>query len=707
MKKYILSIAILFIFFGVDAKRISIVCNQKNDLYLLLKENKIDVDCFNDYKEAINLAPKNSGVIITANKYPFEPNIIEADYLFKAHEKKLRLYIEFVNDYPNVQIEKELYSASLERGVVTSNFFYPYLKSLDLLGLNDCKIYKAKITNPLLGFAKVAGFDKAQYGLDDTDVIPLLFKDKNNLISLTSLSCFKTARYAPNDSWSIVWSKIIGWLISDDTFSLFSWSSDPSPSYDRLDVLPKNARSESISRGSEWIYNGRFLIHPSWKEVAYNYQGDGLYPFGPPVSFQELSGNGSEGVLEGHASNIYYDGTEQYRYWLRNDVQGEVAFLLAAASNVLDNSKYAETAENLLDYMFYNSPFRKGARSDKDSASYGLLGWSYTHPYVFYNDDNARAILGAIGASTFLNNKRWNTFIVECIIANLRTSSKQGFQGGRLEEPDILKNGWQFYNDRDYTNPHPHFESWMWACYLWLYDKTGYKPLLDKAKSAIRITMDAYPNNWNWTNGIQQERARMILPLAWLVRIDDTEEHRLWLDKVVTKLLENQVSCGAIREELGKSETGLFGNAKSNKEYGITEAPLIAKNGDPVSDMLYTCNFAFFALNEAACATNNIKYKDATNRLSEFLIRIQAKSDSHPDLDGAWMRAFDYDRWDYWASNADHGWGAWSTLTGWIQSWIVGTQSLIENQQSFWELTKGVNLDDEMKNAMWMLDCNQ
>lgn len=40
----------------------------------------------------------------------------------------------------------------------------------------------------------------------------------------------------------------------------------------------------------------------------------------------KLIGNGSEGVLEGHASRIYYDGTEQYRYWLRNDVQGEVSF---------------------------------------------------------------------------------------------------------------------------------------------------------------------------------------------------------------------------------------------------------------------------------------------------------------------------------------------------------------------------------------------
>ena len=33
--------------------------------------------------------------------------------------------------------------------------------------------------------------------------------------------------------------------------------------------------------------------------------------------------------------------------------------------------------------------------------------------------------------------------------------------------------------------------------------------------------MKAYPEEWHWTNGLQQERARMILPLAWLLRVED------------------------------------------------------------------------------------------------------------------------------------------------------------------------------------------
>ena len=200
--------------------------------------------------------------------------------------------------------------------------------------------------------------------------------------------------------------------------------------------------------------------------------------------------------------------------------------------------------------------------------------------------------------------------------------------------------------------------------------------------------MDKYPEEWHWTNGIQQERARMILPLAWLVKVEDTPEHREWLDRIVSKLLENQVESGAIMEELGGADKGKYGRTASNQEYGLHEAPLIFENGDPIADMLYTSNFAFFSLNEAAHATGNPVYFEALEKLSDFLTRIQVKSETIKDLDGAWFRAFDYERWEYWASNADAGWGAWGTLTGWTQSWIVATQVLVLQDQSYWDLTK-------------------
>ena len=89
---------------------------------------------------------------------------------------------------------------------------------------------------------------------------------------------------------------------------------------------------------------------------------------------------------------------------------------------------------------------------------------------------------------------------------------------------------------------------------------------------------------------------------------------------------------------------------------------------------------------EAAKATQDTTYIKAVNQMRDFLIRIQVRSDKFKNVDGAWFRAFNYEDWNYWASNADAGWGAWSTLTGWIQSWIVGTQFVLEEDSSLWDI---------------------
>src|SRR5690606_39354326 len=85
--------------------------------------------------------------------------------------------------------------------------------------------------------------------------------------------------------------------------------------------------------------------------------------------------DGSLGLLEGHASKIYYDGSQQYRYWMRADVQGEAGFALAAAADYLREPSYNKKAANVIDYIF-NSNLRSGPRADQNSPSFGLMGWS-------------------------------------------------------------------------------------------------------------------------------------------------------------------------------------------------------------------------------------------------------------------------------------------------------------------------------------------
>ena len=162
---------------------------------------------------------------------------------------------------------------------------------------------------------------------------------------------------------------------------------------------------------------------------------------------------------------------------------------------------------------------------------------------------------------------------------------------------------------------------------------------------------DRYPNGWRWTNGLAQEKARILLPLAWLVRVKDTPEHRAWLRTAVDGLATLQEPCGAIREELGLPGKGMYPPPSSNEDYGGHEASLIQRNGDPVSDLLYTTNFAFLGLHEAAVVGDEAA-QHAEEKLAGFLCRIQIRSDAQPSLDGGWFRAFDFQRWEAWASNA-------------------------------------------------------
>jgi hypothetical protein len=210
------------------------------------------------------------------------------------------------------------------------------------------------------------------------------------------------------------------------------------------------------------------------------------------------------------------------------------------------------------------------------------------------------------------------------------------------------------------------------------------------------MTMAAYPDRWRWMNGIQQERARMLLPLAWLVRVEDSPEHRQWLRHMADALLAKQDPCGALQEEMGSMAQGRCRPPKSNEKYGTSEAPLIQENGDPACDLLYTSNFAFLGLHEAAAATGDTFYLRAEDKLAEFLCRIQVSSSVHPELDGGWFRAFDFRLWDYWASNTDWGWGVWSIETGWTQAWITSVLAMRHLKTSLWDLTANSTIGRHM-----------
>jgi hypothetical protein len=81
------------------------------------------------------------------------------------------------------------------------------------------------------------------------------------------------------------------------------------------------------------------------------------------------------------------------------------------------------------------------------------------------------------------------------------------------------------------------------------------------------------------------------------------------------------------------------------------------------------------------------RVRAAEDKLAAYLCRIQTRSRQLPEFNGTWFRAFDFARWEPWASSGDAGWGAWSVEAGWAQAWTSATLGLRAKQTAFWDLT--------------------
>lgn len=597
----------------------------------------------------------------------------------------MRTYIEYPASLPGIDVGPPRV-AQWERGIVASDAFGPFLRRLAIVDLHGCRFVPMRAEDPLLVLGRVAGLDRAVYGLPK-ECEALLFRHPryDALISSTKLSHFVTARYSPAHAWKFIWQTVLGLLAPGKRMPQLAWVPTVGPAYSKKESLPRGAENHAFHRGLEWFINSGLLLRSHAGRTEEVRKG--------------VAGAGTGGLMEGYASLINPDGTQPVHRGLRTDCIGEGAGALSFGGMIRKGHPGPRIARNLVDYIFFRSILAQGPRADPMSPSFGLLSWGSSPPSdsIYYGDDNARAMLGTIAAISMLGSERWNELLLRCLLANLRTTGSKGFRGWRIEEPELQEKGWRHFRDRPITFYAPHYEAYLWACYLWAFRQTRYEPFLSKTRTGIRMMMEAYPEEWTWTNGIAQERARMILPLAWLVRVDDTHEHRGWLRLMGKEVSALQDRCGAIREELGGPGKGSYGPPRSNEDYGKHEATVLQANRDPICDMLYTSNFAFLGLHEAAAATREALFIRAEDGLAEFLCRIQMSSKKHAELDGAWCRAFDFRKWEYWGSSADAGWGVWSIESGWTQSWIVSVLALRQMKTSLWDLSAGINVGKHLR----------
>ena len=667
-------------------------CEPGNDLYAALAAGGRSCPRYDTPEEAVTRAGSGGAVLLLAAGYPEARLEIAPAVIRKAVEKRLKLYIEYPAALEGLEIGQPR-AAVWERAVVASDGLGAGLPPMRLLAVHGCRYLPIQARSPLLVLARVAGYDSAVYGLPE-EHSPLLFewRDGSALVATTKLSGFVTGRYAPEAEWRALWQFILGRLDPAHAPHSLKWTPAAAAAYRPEAELPPDVEARTFAAAVNWLARAGLLVPAERKakvEAAQRLNQE-TAPLPDPALPQAAPGDGSFGILEGFASGIQPDGTQLQRLPIRNDCQGETAMLFALDSLMNPPSPSGGVARRLLDFIFFESDLCKGPRGDPRHPAYGLVAWGSTSPLWLianYGDDNARSMLGVFLAAACLGADRWDEPLARCVLANFRTTGRLGFRGDRIDIPDLEKNGWRHYYEAETINYAAHFESYLWAVNLLAYRLTGFRPLLDRASNAIAMTMKVYPHGWRWKDNI--ERARMLVCLAWLVRVDDTSEHRGWLRRVASDLLERQAPSGAIREFFGAEYSGFFRIPRSNEAYGTSETPLIQENGDPATDQLYTTGFALFGLHEAAAATGDAELRRAEDRLAGFLCRIQVRSAKFPWLDGWWFRAFDDERWEAWASSADAGWGAWSLEAGWAPAWTAATLALRVRNTTFWDIVAG------------------
>ena len=582
----------------------------------------------------------------------------ESDAIRQAYEGKARVLLECPEAIDGVALGKSIFADSFKaRSVVSSDFFGSELPSGRILAQHNFAL--REVATPVkahLMAARVAGYREACFGLDDAQKQPILFEHPqcaNILISTTPLAGFITSRFAPCCDWKILMGRLLAWLAGNDGIVQIDYQQTVRPTYLAKEALPQTAEEDAFSRNAEWFY----------REMVYN-------------------AHGTTGVFEGYSSLVDVTGKQCIMPALRGDCLGE-----CSAVGALDYALHKEVtgkdmAEGLLKTLFETSKVRDVCKA---SQTYGALFFD-TESVSVYGDDNSRAALGAVLSEELLDNPAHARQLLEIGYSLLRTTGPNGLRIPSLIQPESFQGHyeyteylrartWKTYFENNYPKCHPHYQAWHWAFNLELYALSGDRRFLDSAKAAIDEANRLFPDFY-WQNGATGDWARVLLPYAMLVEVDDTPEHREWLDKVASFYIDKMNEFGIVPEVMGKRELGHYPAPASNADYGVAECTLIQFNGDPACDLLYSLNYAFPGMHEAYMATGNERYKAACDKMADFFCRVQAHSTAQPYLDGAWLHGFDFQLWEFFSSASDSGWGPWCVETGWTNSWIATTMAL-------------------------------
>jgi hypothetical protein len=241
----------------------------------------------------------------------------------------------------------------------------------------------------------------------------------------------------------------------------------------------------------------------------------------PPYETNE-SGNGQLGIFEGLTSDIDIRGTQPQSNGVRCDCITETSASFAVRSVITGNVSDRDVSMNLLNYAHLHAGFHqpwavgsgkpdpyttKHTRETRpwtvSGDAFGLMSWTtLDHAYQeFFSDDDARGLLGAIATAGLLRSERWHSTIATAVLGNLRATPKSGFAPRQAVFSGMVDSttfdptmGWRkAFDSAGGASFSPHYESYIWAVFLWAHGQCGFAPLLERAQAGLTRMMEGYP----------------------------------------------------------------------------------------------------------------------------------------------------------------------------------------------------------------------
>ena len=617
--------------------RILVVANAETDLLALLRKH-CDVTVIDFYAD-VPSADDFDALCVLGGTEPSDA-VMPAplhNLAFEMKEKGKPIFFEFVcaifsirpRAVVNTAFQRMVYRAGgLECDGVEDGFLFDGQS-------NDCINYRpiTEANRPILTYkGHVCAHSKVDMSPEEhrEGTFALWWYSDNVLVSSIRLCNFHRARFAPRDRWKSIISGIVTFLAGEKLELEFA---PPVYTYREAKVSSASDTDEAIKRGIKWI------------------DGSAL-----------LNAEGKKGFGEGYTNHISAkDGTQGKNKNVRADCTNEIGGALMFYSLLFGDELSRKRADALFDFTFNNMQIKSGEHK-------GMLRWSEVGWDDCYQDDVARAIIPPLLCQFYGIDVPHFDDIRDALDYLVKTTAKDGIRVNCTEMYKMTPEYWERITGETVATPCAHFNAFYHAALLLAYRICGEKKYLDVALRGLSALMALHPETRRETSETE-EYTRLIFPLAVLYSVTGEKEHYDWLCRVADDLEKFHHSSGGYAEW----DTGYKAGCSRNHN---GECALLADNGDPVADLLYSNNWLPLGFAYAYLTTGEEKFYRKWCGTASFMVSAQMHSDL-PHLDGAWARAFDMDTRENCGMPHDKGWGPHCIESGWIVGEILAGLSLM------------------------------